>query len=1095
MTIDGGPQTTRRAFRRPGLGSYNSFLRKNRKAIIAVWVVAVIIAGTQIPAFFRSVSYNVQGASLGGPTNMESQKAQQIIDAQFPSSSNSSANSIIVVLQDGQMFSSAVQAAILGLNRTLAKDPALGPSFKGMDSIYSTEYSFLDSVLPQLVSQVSLLNSSVNSVDAGAHSLFHSDYLMAEGLDSINQSAKLVYGIPSSFVTAWSAALSSCEGSASCADEAANQTISKSVGSGTQASAYYGIFYSLWNASFAVSPSPDNPSPITREQSVITEAVTNFSSSTEVGSQESRILGLVAKGLSPTNWFQKDSVGNLTVTFLEPEVPANLSSSLGISLNGLVVDLISLGSSPDNATIQQFTLALFTKSLEGSSSNLGESGVTPAVLVQDSYALGPSPTSVRTWDLASSLVANASALSFASSPVFTAKPEQLASLLSSFSTGTGPQHVRSEIQSVVSNDTYSEYPLTPSHSLTSKLVSSENSTMIVLFEFSEAPTPKVISAFQEDVAESGVPKLGAYYVTGSSVLIQDVSNSFGPVVGLTVVVGVLASLAIVAVLLFAPLAAMVPVIVGGIAIGVSLPSIYYGVAVIGHGTLTFLTPALTVLLTLGLSVDYSVLQLRRTREERMKGRTTEESVSTSVKWAGQAVLTAGTTVVVAYIVMAVANVPLFSSVGTAIAISVSVLLLASLTLLPALELTLKDSLFWPGLGRRKNVPNSRRGRLERLGEKTLRRKVVVVVAVSIIALGAFYVSQSTPSGENILKLLPDSSSNQGLTVITGELGGSAISPSVIVVTTASPISYGKDQLNQTLLRQLELISSAISSVSGVASVSGPTRPYGSTFNYSGVMQLPEPERAQYLAGILSDIGANNKTAEIFVGLESDSMSQAAIGTLLKVESTVSSQQLLKGVSVYYGGDTQSTYDNQSFLNGILPEVIAVLGAAVYVILLIQLRSVFTPIRLVFTILCSVAFSLAALALVYFYAQGLPILDFAPLFVVVTMLGVGIDYDIFFVTRIREEVLSGKTDREAIQTALNKVWVTIFGLGLVLATVFTSLVLTRIALLGEIGFVVAAAVMMDVGVVILFFVPALMGLAERFNWWPTKIAHRDSGSEN
>jgi putative drug exporter of the RND superfamily len=458
------------------------------------------------------------------------------------------------------------------------------------------------------------------------------------------------------------------------------------------------------------------------------------------------------------------------------------------------------------------------------------------------------------------------------------------------------------------------------------------------------------------------------------------------------------------------------------------------------------------------------------------------------------VLTAGVTVVVAYIVMAVANVPLFSGVGTAIAMAVSILILASLTLLPALELSLKDRLFWPGLNRRKAVQREKVSRLSRLGEKTLRRKVAVIVIISAFALGAFYVSQSTPSGANILKLFPDFPSNHGLSVITEELGSSATAPTTIVVTTPTPIAYGNDQFNQTLLKQIEAISSTAASVSGVSTMTGPTRPYGSPFNYTGVLQLPEPERSQYLGGMFSYIGVNNETAAIIMGFQSDGQSQAAINTLLKVESAVSSQHLLKGVSVQYGGETQSTYDNQSFLNGILPEVILVLAAAVYVILLIQLRSAFTPIRLIFTILCSVAFSMALLVLVYFYAQGLPILDFAPLFVVVTMLGVGIDYDIFFVTRIREEVLNGSTDRDAIKTALNKVWVTIFGLGLVLATVFTSLVVTGIPLLGEIGFVVAAAVMVDVGVVILFFVPALMGLAERFNWWPTKIANRGPVTE-
>ncbi|MDG6922331.1 MAG: MMPL family transporter, partial [Nitrososphaerota archaeon] len=167
----------------------------------------------------------------------------------------------------------------------------------------------------------------------------------------------------------------------------------------------------------------------------------------------------------------------------------------------------------------------------------------------------------------------------------------------------------------------------------------------------------------------------------------------------------------------------------------------------------------------------------------------------------------------------------------------------------------------------------------------------------------------------------------------------------------------------------------------------------------------------------------------------------------------------------------------------------ILAAAVYVILFIHLRSVFTPFRLIFTILCSVVLSLPILSILFYHLLNLPILDFAPLFVVVTMLGVGVDYDIFFVTRIREEVLTGETDTEAITTAVEKVWVTILGLGLVLVAVFSSLLITGIAILGEIGAAVAAAILLDVVVIILFFVPALMGLAQRFNWWPSKIGRK------
>jgi RND superfamily putative drug exporter len=174
------------------------------------------------------------------------------------------------------------------------------------------------------------------------------------------------------------------------------------------------------------------------------------------------------------------------------------------------------------------------------------------------------------------------------------------------------------------------------------------------------------------------------------------------------------------------------------------------------------------------------------------------------------------------------------------------------------------------------------------------------------------------------------------------------------------------------------------------------------------------------------------------------------------------------------------------MSSLIPEVVAILGAAVYVILFVQLRSAFTPVRLIVTILCSVVFSLALISLIFYGLLNLPILNFAPLFVVVTMLGVGIDYDIFFITRIREEVLNGKSDDEAIVTAIDKVWVTILCLGLVLATVFASLMITGIAILQEIALAVSGAILIDVSVIILLFVPSLMGLAQKANWWPYKL---------
>ena len=371
----------------------------------------------------------------------------------------------------------------------------------------------------------------------------------------------------------------------------------------------------------------------------------------------------------------------------------------------------------------------------------------------------------------------------------------------------------------------------------------------------------------------------------------------------------------------------------------------------------------------------------------------------------------------------------------------------------------------------------------------------VVIVISIVALSAFIVMYNTPTSEEFLKLIPNFPSNQGLTVLANEFGSGTIAPTSIIIRTATPITYGHNQFNQTLLNQIERITSAAFDSAGVSSVKSITRPYGSAFNYSSVEDMSLPIQQQYESQMFSSIGKDNKTAVITVNLAYSGFSPDAIKSLKGMEKNIGSMQLLNGVTVFYGGETQSTSDSQTFMDNLIPEVVIILSLAVYVILFFQLRSAFTPVRLIITILCSAVCALAIIALIFHYGLNLPILNFAPLFVVVTMLGVGIDYDIFFITRIREEVLNGSTDNEAIVTAIDKVWVTILGLGLVLATVFLSLLVTNIAILEEIALAVAAAILIDVTIVILFFVPSLMGLAQRFNWWPYGFSRNKKAENN
>jgi RND superfamily putative drug exporter len=711
-----------------------------------------------------------------------------------------------------------------------------------------------------------------------------------------------------------------------------------------------------------------------------------------------------------------------------------------------------------------------------------------ANIVTTNSGLGISTSFAQTWNLSCALISNATQSTLQGSPLFSINATSLNSFLSTLSLNSTVADVNLAVNNLITTQPYTSYPYVPTRALAGNFVNSQNDSMLIVLGFSSSPNQKTIAQVESDVKNSGLQDFGTVYVTGGGVLSKDVENAFLPALEITAGPGIAVSLIIVGLLFLAPVAALIPVLLGGISVSVSLAAIYLSVVKVGHGTLTFLTPTLTILLMLGLAVDYAVLQLKRTREERQKGKSIEESVGISLKWAGQAVLTAGITVIVAYIVMAVANVPIFSDVGTAIALGVSILLAASLTLLPALEIALGDRIFWPGLnrlGKAKSDPN--KSIMKRLAHSTLKRKVPIVIIVSVIAISAFAVIYSTPTNEDFLRLIPNFQSNQGLTVIAERFGSGTIEPTSIVITTPTQVTYGNNQFNQTLLDQIEQITNAAANTKGVTTVAGPTRPFGNAFNYSSVENMSDALRVQYESQMFSAIGQDNKTVVVTVGLSTSAFSQTAIDSLKTMEKNIDQLPLQNGVNVHFGGATQSSADSHAFMTTLLPEVVAILSAAVYVILFFQLRSAFTPIRLIITILCSVVFSLAIISALFYFSLNLPILDFAPLFVVVTMLGVGIDYDIFFLTRIREEVLNGKTDNEAIVTAIDKVWVTIFCLGLVLATVFASLIITNIAILQEISLAVAAAVMLDVSVVILFFVPSLMGLAQKFNWWPSKIS--------
>ncbi|HUK86007.1 MAG TPA: MMPL family transporter, partial [Candidatus Acidoferrum sp.] len=583
--------------------SLNNFIRKRHRLIIIAWMGVVLLSLVLIPSFFSSVSYDLTGG-FGAPSNSESAKATSIVDTQFPSSSNGNAGSVLVVVQNAQVYSDLLKQKALTLNATLYNDKDVG-NYTGESSLYSLEASLLNSSIPVILNQTASLQTNIAAISSGLYALQDNLTVLSSNLfqlqTGINQTAQLIYGIPTAFVGAWQGVVAQGVTDPSLANAQANITVyisTSNFGGDARSIGYYNSFFGAWAASFQALS--NDTSVTNREAFAINQAVTAMLSSGQLDSQTSSLVSSVASNLTVVTWNQPDAISNLTISTLASSIPADLSSSLGASPSILVKNLDSLGSSPSNATLGSYAISL----LENSYSNLTTSGADFTVddLMHSTYQLGEFPNGTQTWNLACDFISNATQSTFSDSPLFTINSASLSHLLSELSPNATSTDVNLAIDNTITTQPYLDYPYVPSTALSGNFVNSQNNTMLIIFGFSSNPDQNTITNVESDVANSNLKNLGTVYVTGGSVLTKDIEKAFVPALEITVGPGIAISLLIVGLLFLAPLAALIPVLLGGISVSVALAAIYGAIVKVGHGNLTFLTPTLTILLMLGLAV-------------------------------------------------------------------------------------------------------------------------------------------------------------------------------------------------------------------------------------------------------------------------------------------------------------------------------------------------------------------------------------------------------------------------------------------------------------------------------------------------------------
>ena len=696
---------------------------------------------------------------------------------------------------------------------------------------------------------------------------------------------------------------------------------------------------------------------------------------------------------------------------------------------------------------------------------------------------------------------------------FPLPPLPISLLESIYKLGPNPSAmaVKNLANQIIATGTLSTYPLLSSD-LVARFVSPKKDTMLVIVDFSTAPETFASAASDpllKDVTDMRTVSASLLvlnrgpsriYVTGNLATTTDSSAASNQDIQRIDPVTIGAILVLVGVFFVAVITPIIPLATIGMATLVAYALVYIiskFIVPIQNTTLTFL---FTVML--GVGTDYAIFLIARYREERVEGRDKNEAVHTSVKWVGESIATSGMTVILSFGVMALSSFTFLKSMGIGISTGVLIALLVSLTLIPAILTLAGDRVFWPNSGKRFEA-RAARARAKRASKPSYfrraatfsanRPKTILLLATIVTLLAAYPVITYQPTYDFVAGL-PNTESVQGLNVLQQSFGAGLIGQTQVVAQFPDSIMQDKG-IGPAYAKALDGLSQNISNMTNVAKVTGPTRPNGEMLNVTDLSKL-DPTAA---FEVRSAIGKDNRTTVITVTFSEEPFTVTSLNSVKQIRDTVArlqgSDATLKTAEILVGGQSASTADFAAQTNDQFTTMRIVVLAGIFVILLLVLGSYILPLAAILSIGLSIIWSSAATIIFFKTVLNADIIFIIPLILFLLLFGIGMDYNIFILTRIREEAQKGKPSKEAVIDAVDRTGGIITALALILGSAIGSLMLSSNRLLEGFGFAISLAVLLDAMVVRTYLVPATMAILGKWAWWGPKQLQRVHYEEN
>ncbi len=576
-----------------------------------------------------------------------------------------------------------------------------------------------------------------------------------------------------------------------------------------------------------------------------------------------------------------------------------------------------------------------------------------------------------------------------------------------------------------------------------RTVSADGGTAIGTIMFDDdmfTLAPEVKSEVAALLDDAGIPGVTLDY---SSTSTSTVEGLIGP----GEIVGVLIAALVLLLMMRALLPAVTPLISSVIGVGV-------GVA----GSLAFsdvvdmasVTPVLGVMLGLAVGIDYSLFILNRHRKQVLAGMDLQESIGLANGTAGNAVVFAGSTVIVALVALLVTGIPFLGVMGIVGAACVLIAVLVSITVTPALLGLMKVRVLRRGLRDRIGHPDHAPAEIHpmRTG-RTLGAAALAIIALLVIAIPALSMRLGLPDGSSEAT---DTTQYQAYKTVTEEFGPGQNGPLLVVAEMPQPVSE-----DERVATQVDVVEQLMAQDGVVAVAPAAVSEDGAVFAFQ---VLPE-----------------------------DGPSSA--GTEALVHELRALSPLDGGIELGVAGQASGNIDVSEKLADALPIYLVVVVGLSLIIMVVVFRSLLVPVIATAGYVLSLFAALGAVTAIYQWGWladvfGVhdpgPVLSFAPIIIMGVLFGLAMDYQLFLVSGMREAYVHGMSARRSVVAGLRNGRAVVTAAAIIMAAVFGGFVFSHLGMVRPLGFGLAIGVLFDAFVVRMVIVPALMHLFGDKAWW-------------